>query len=98
MPDQPLPKPWRHVLRLSVRGLMILVLLFGGGLGWIVFRARVQREAVWRSRAPGSQVVYDWEWKKFNSGSGTDPWWPKWLLDGVGLDYFYNVAEVAFKQ
>ena len=29
-------RPWRRYLRLSVRGLIVLVLVIGGGLGWMV--------------------------------------------------------------
>ncbi len=32
--------------RLSVRALMVLVLVCGGWLGWVVHRARVQKDAV----------------------------------------------------
>jgi TRAP-type C4-dicarboxylate transport system permease small subunit len=46
MPDQTLPRSWRRWLRFSVRGLIIVVLLIGGWLGWLVRSAHVQRDAV----------------------------------------------------
>ena len=36
----------RRRLRLSVRALMVLVLITGGGLGWLVYSARIQRDAI----------------------------------------------------
>ena len=40
MPDQakPVARPWRRFLRFSVRGLIVLVLVIGAGLGWTVRR------------------------------------------------------------
>jgi hypothetical protein len=46
MPADPIPRPWRRFLRFSVRGLIVLVLVVGAGLGWIVHPAHVQRDAV----------------------------------------------------
>ena len=48
MPDQarPVRRPWRRSLRFSVRGLIVLVLVIGAGLGSLVRSARIQREAV----------------------------------------------------
>ena len=42
----PVPHTWRRFLRFSVRGLLVLVLVIGAGLGWIVRQAHVQRDAV----------------------------------------------------
>lgn len=38
--------PWQRLLRPSVRGLIVLVLVVGAGLGWLVRCAQIQREAV----------------------------------------------------
>ena len=48
-------------LAFNVRGLMVLVLLTGCGLGWIVHHARLQRNAVAAIRQSGGRVIYDWE-------------------------------------
>jgi Leucine Rich repeat len=90
----------RRWLRLSVRTLMLLVLFMGAALGWIahiVHRAEVQREAVAAVATAGGWVVYDWQ-------RGPDerwaprakPWWPRWLIDRIGIDYFGTVVEVHF--
>ena len=44
-PD-PVSHPWRRFLRFSVRGLIVVVLVIGAGLGWIVRQAHIQRDAV----------------------------------------------------
>ena len=38
MPAETTSRPWRRFLRFSVRGLIVLVLVIGAGLGWIVRR------------------------------------------------------------
>lgn len=63
MPHRLLPKWLRQWLRISVRGLIVLVLIIGAGLGWIVHGVRSQREAVAAIRRDGGAVLYDWEWK-----------------------------------
>ena len=42
VPSESASGSWKTYLRLSVRGMIVLVLLIGTGLGWIVHRARVQ--------------------------------------------------------
>jgi hypothetical protein len=56
MPEQLSPKAWRRRLRISVRGLIVLVLIIGAELGWIVQGARIQREAVAAIRRDGGVV------------------------------------------
>ena len=53
-------RPWQRRLdvRLSIRGLIALVFLFGGGLGWWLHLARVQREAVAHLSRRGLNVDY----------------------------------------
>ena len=63
MPDQPLGTSRRRWLRISVRGLIILVLVIGGWLGWAVHNARIQREAVAAVERAGGEVMYDWQWQ-----------------------------------
>lgn len=72
---------------MSVRALMLLVLIVGGGLGWTIDRAnRQQRIVAWFLRSGGS-VEYD----------SREPWAPRWLVDRVGIDYFQRVATVVFQ-
>jgi hypothetical protein len=35
MLDAPVAHPWRRFVRLSVRGLIVLVLVIGAGLAWL---------------------------------------------------------------
>ena len=60
---QPPPASWRRRLRLSIRGLIVLVFIIAGWLGWVVNGARDQRDAVAAIRRAGGFVQYDWEWK-----------------------------------
>ena len=46
MPAESVTRAWRRHLRFSVRGLIIVVLVIGGWLGWIVRSAHIQRDAV----------------------------------------------------
>jgi hypothetical protein len=76
---------WRPHLRFSVRGLIIVVLIFGGWLGWTVRSARMQREAVAAIREVGGTVHYDWEWQHGKFIPGGKPWaqegsWPSSAL------------------
>jgi hypothetical protein len=96
MPSQPDPAshPWRRFLRFSVRGLIVLVLVIGTGLGWIVREAHVQRDAVAALVKVGGGVTYDWEWRDGNWIPGGQPWAPSWLSDLIGVDYFGHVTGV----
>jgi hypothetical protein len=49
-------------LRFSVRGLIVLVLVVGGWLGWTVRSSRIQRDAVAAIRKADRSVSYDWEY------------------------------------
>ena len=59
-PATPIPtrRP-RKPLRITLGALMILVLVIGGGLGWIAHRARVQHDAVAAIRAIKGGVFYN---------------------------------------
>ena len=90
-PNRP---PLRKLLRLSLRAVLVLVLAIGAGLGWIVRRAHVQREAVAAIERIGGKAWYDWEWSNDNPNPTGKPWWPRWLVDRLGVDYFGHVAAV----
>ena len=85
---------WRRLLRFSVRGLIVLVLVIGAGLGWLVRSAHIQRDAVATIKGADSSVYYDWEW---NYREYTR-WAPRWLVDLVGVDYFDHVAVVSLPE
>jgi len=84
-------KPWWRRLRIgiSLRVMMAIVLVIGGGLGWIVYRERIQREAVAAIKAAGGDVDYGWDWSEPRSHQP-----PQWLFDALGPDYFGDVVCV----
>jgi hypothetical protein len=90
-------RPWWHRLRLSVRALIVLVLVVGGGLGWFIHRATVQRDAVKVIKAAGGEVIYDFEQNVRHFGPSGPPPGPKWLVDFLGVDYFADVTSVTFR-
>lgn len=88
---------------------MIFVLILGGSFGWVVNRAQTQRDAVEVIRRAGARVggartggvggvMYDWQFANgAYDGKGT-PWWPAWLMDGLGVDYFGHVTWVFLPE
>jgi hypothetical protein len=77
-----------------VRGLLVLVLVIGSGLGWIVHQAHVQRDAVAAIENFGGIVHDDWEWGNGSLIPGGRHWAPRWLVDLIGVDYFGHVSMV----
>ena len=79
---------------------MALVLITGGGLGWIVHRAQVQRDAIAAIEGSGGRVSYEWEWdvNYLRAVPNGRPWWPKWLVDWIGADYVGNVVNVELRD
>jgi hypothetical protein len=51
-----------------MRGLIVLVLVIGGGLGWVVREAHMQRDAVAAVVKAGGTVLYDWRRLKVDPG------------------------------
>jgi hypothetical protein len=84
-------RPWRRFVRLSLRGLIVMVLLIGLGLGWLVRSVRIQREAVAGITAAGGGVQYGRE-------SSNRIWAPAWLVNLVGIDYFDHVDTVVLPK
>ena len=90
----PVSRPWRRYLRFSVRGLIVLVLVIGGWLGWIVRSARIQRDAVAAIQNAGGVVMYDWEWKNEEGFPGSNlRHRGSWISSDV--DYFGHTTGVA---
>jgi hypothetical protein len=104
---KPVSPPWRRFLRLSVRGLMVVVLLIGIGLGWMVRpirSARVQRDAVLAIVNAGGFVQYNGEtpsafdvsnWEDPDGTPNFDTWQPHWLLHLGGADLLARVTDVS---
>jgi hypothetical protein len=51
--------PWQRFLRFRVRGLILMVLVIGAGLGWLGRSAQIQREAVAAIKNARGSVAYD---------------------------------------
>jgi len=99
---------WKTI---SLRGLLLLVLVIALCLGWIVHKAREQREAVAALQKFGGFVHYDWEFalgpvKVPRGNSIWIPSWgkftpagkpraPYWMRRGVGDEYFQSIAHVS---
>ena len=91
----PVSRPWRRFLRFSVRGLIVVVLIVGGWLGWVIRSARIQSEAVAAIERTGGLVLYDWGRKIQNSPIPVGPSWaPHWLVEALGVDCFGHVDAV----
>jgi hypothetical protein len=54
---KPISRPWQRFLRFSVRGMIVVVLVICGSLGWMVRSARIQREAVPAKPERGSNAA-----------------------------------------
>jgi hypothetical protein len=77
MSTNTLTSPWWRYLRISLRGLIVLVLAFGGGLGWFVTHAKVQLDAVTAIERAGGSVKYELEWKVRQFKPTGKLWWPR---------------------
>jgi len=95
VPEKTISRRWWSYLRFSLRGLIVLVLAVGIWLGWIVRSVRIQRDAVAAIEHAGGGVSYDWCWKDGAKIPNGKPWWPKWLIDRLGADYFRRVTRAG---
>jgi internalin A len=87
------PRRRRKHLRLSVWVLMLLVLISGGGMGWVAHRIRVRRAAI-------AAIVKSGGWVGFNGQETSSVVWsdpphiPKWLLVFVDPDALDTVTGI----
>jgi hypothetical protein len=94
MPSGPVSRPWRRFLRFSVRGLIVLVLVIGAGLGWIVRQAHVQRDAVAAIKKAAGRAYYD------INPSNEVRYWNKLSVsrrligEYIGIDFVFHVKFV----
>ena len=83
---------WRRLFQYRLRTLLILTTIIAVLLGWWSYKARQQREAVAALKKVGGFFSYDFHEK----GLDRPPYWPVWLVDRVGVDYFANVEAGDF--
>ena len=94
MNDLKATKPRRR-FTLSLRGMMVLVLIVGGVVGWKARRASIQRRAVAEIKGTGGGIWYDFMWQNPNKiVPGASPWAPRWLREAVGDEYFQEPRTI----
>jgi Leucine-rich repeat (LRR) protein len=74
--------------------LIVFVIVFGAGLGWIVRQAHIQRDAVVAIEQAGGTVSYNWEWNYGKSFPRGVPWVSSRLVEFTGVDFFGHVTAV----
>jgi hypothetical protein len=75
---------------------MALVLIVGGGLGWVIHRAHVQRDAVAAIERVGGYVGYSWQRSKGNwVYPRRKPPGPDWVRRTLGPDFLDTVSNEA---
>jgi hypothetical protein len=85
--------PARRRYALSVRALMVLVLILGGGFGWTVNRANRRAESVDAIRRAKGVVYFDYQYNgQFNPAA--KPWTPSWLSAVLREEFFHDVTMV----
>jgi len=100
----PLPRPHpRRRLRVSLRGLMILVVLIGGAAGWVANTIRTQRQSIAAVRAAGGDVRFDYHKEQVGVSRGrpvyrNEPSAPRWLRRWLGDELFQQVTSVRWSK
>ena len=77
---------------------MILVLVVGGGVGWLGHRVRVRREAVAAITKAGGNLYYDYQMHGRSPIPGRQPPVPAWLTRSLGVDAFADVVSVGVNE
>jgi hypothetical protein len=76
---------------------MALILAIGAWLGWLTHEARMQSRAVRVIEKARGKVWYSWQISSFDEFAPNPedvPFWPKWVVDRIGLDFFGHVLKV----
>jgi hypothetical protein len=96
--ETPEKRIWRRRPHFKLRSFLVLIAVFGCGLGWLVRSVQIQRDAAAVIRRAGGYVLYDWEWQNLGPIPGGKPMWPRSLVDRLGVDYFGDVSYVHFNH
>ncbi len=88
-------RPSRSILRVSVRGLIVLVLAIGVGADWTIRYVRFQPEAATAIRRTGGWVLFDWENRGDHGEVWGEPDAPGWLTDLIGVECFGHITEAS---
>jgi len=85
----------RFRLRFSLRTMLLLVPVFGLGAAW-VGRSEQQKRAVAALRKLDRYecVFYNFEADGCCAGNAPRKFEPPWLLESIGVDYFFNARNV----
>jgi hypothetical protein len=81
-------------LRLSVRGLLILVLATGVYFYWIVRAARLQETAVWAVETAGGNAFYDEDFLPLSQTQSEPRGWREYVRTYLGRDFVCDVVHV----
>ncbi len=93
----PAKKPRRRLM-LSLRAMMVLVLVVGGGIGWFAHRVERQQRAVAAVQRIAGHVLYDFEWHDDELTLDGKSWAPDWLIKRIGRDAIHNVTVLEFQR
>jgi hypothetical protein len=78
----------------SLRVLMLLVLVLGGGFGWTVNRMHRRQRPVVAVRKAKGVVQFDYRLKHDQIQPNGKPWPPAWLLGVLPEEFFHDVTGV----
>jgi len=91
---------WQKLLRFRLRTLLLAITAASIWLGFHVHSARLQKRSVASIAKYGGWVRYDFQFpsgeyfhKSFDRQARSAV--PKWLLDGLGVDFFHDVVQVS---
>ncbi len=99
MTDPADAKPRRRLaFRVLSLLLLVLFLAFGGRLGWMIYRAKVQHDTVAQLRKAGMSITYAWELQR-DGRSFWDDLRPLlgWVVDRSGRDFLSEVTAVGYR-
>jgi hypothetical protein len=90
----PSKQPARRKLQFTLRGALVLITVLGVWLGLQVNSANRQRQSLAAFEQP-DRWLYSYQFPGDGGGyPDRSPLLPQWLVDAVGVDFFYSVTSV----